>query len=191
MIIHWIFSSPMDSSFKEVCTVSFSLSSARGRGRPWWPRRTRSWAPSASGPSTLDTSLPPHLWPSPNPEDISLMMRNQNNWWYTWHMLYYSYNAIDQDDWPEGMWWEQVSSLSAYQSSLCPPAGQALYQPEWLELVDNGAAPDKWYIIIQMNKISQLIAPTSGYHLALTFSKLAGFTREKQIRNTSWSCVIK
>ena len=26
---------------------------------------------------------------------------------------------------------------------------------------------------------------TSGYHLARTFSKLAGFTREKQIRNTS------
>ena len=27
---------------------------------------------------------------------------------------------------------------------------------------------------------------TSGYHLALTFSKLAGLTREKQMRKTSW-----
>ena len=28
---------------------------------------------------------------------------------------------------------------------------------------------------------------TSGYHLALTFSKLAGLTREKQMRKTSWA----
>ena len=33
--------------------------------------------------------------------------------------------------------------------------------------------------------------PTSGYHLALTFSKLAGFTSEKQIRKTSWKRRIR
>ena len=33
--------------------------------------------------------------------------------------------------------------------------------------------------------------PTSGYHLALTFSKLAGFTSEKQIRKTSWKSRIR
>ena len=65
-IIHWFFSSLM-FYITEGCTVSFSLSSAQGRGRPWWPRQTRSWAPSGSGQSTRDTLLLPHLWPSPNP----------------------------------------------------------------------------------------------------------------------------
>ena len=35
------------------------------------------------------------------------------------------------------------------------------------------------------------VKPTSGYHLALTFSKLAGFTSEKQIRKTSWKRRIR
>ena len=60
--------------------------------------------------------------------------------------------------------------------------------------MDNGGVPE--IHIMKVDKIEVGIQNplnfvygrklTSGYHLALTFSKLAGFTREKQIRKTSW-----
>ena len=51
--------------------------------------------------------------------------------------------------------------------------------------MDNGGVPEKASVQNPVNFVcgDKL---TSGYHLALTFSKLAGFTREKQMRKTSW-----
>ena len=53
--------------FREADKAGPSWAWVEDRGRPWWPRRTPSWGPSASARSTPDTWQHRRLWPSTDP----------------------------------------------------------------------------------------------------------------------------
>ena len=53
--------------FREADKAGPSWAWVEDRGRPWWPRQTPSWGPSASARSTPDTWQHRRLWPSTDP----------------------------------------------------------------------------------------------------------------------------
>ena len=170
-------------NFTEGCTVSFSLSSAQGRGRPGWPRQTRSWAPSGSGQSTRDTLLLPHLWPSPTPVtgiNVKMIVSAHGMWSVVGCCLMKMRTNLRVSDGSKSLLFQLINRLFVLpEVKLCTNQNNRNLRTMMPNLTNDSS------INAQIQRAYW--SPTSGYHLALTFSKLAGFTREKQIRNTSWN----